>query len=97
MRFFIFILAVFLLASCNTPSVDKLGAPFRMVEAQGLKFKVYFTSTEAEAFRLTPLYPPRLARITPAAEEAITRASGCRVVAGTLRGDPAKLEADLVC
>lgn len=97
MRMVILLLAVFLLVACNAPTVQNLGAPSRVVEANGMKFKVIYASNQAEAFRLNTLSPRHFRKVPAAAHEAIEKASGCRVVQSTLAGDPARMTADLVC
>ena len=86
-----------ILAGCNAPTFKNLSAPSKTIVAQGMTFKVIYTSDQAEAYRITNLMPPEFGRIQPAAVEAMEKASGCRVNQSSFQGDPAKLVADLVC
>jgi len=90
-------LLLVLLAACNMPTYANLGAPSKTLTAQGLKFKIIYTATEAEAYRLTPMLKPRYDLVRAAGIEAIETATTCRVNPSRVTGDPAKLTAELIC
>ena len=67
------------------------------VSAQGMKFKVTYTSSSAIAYRTDFLRPSKFHLVPEAAIEAIELASGCRVKPNSVNGDPARVTAKLAC
>lgn len=86
-----------ILAGCSTGGVDVWGGKSQIAEAGGYRFKVIYTQDRAEAYRLTTRLRPRARDVFAAASSAIEQASGCPVIASTLSGDVALVEADLLC
>jgi hypothetical protein len=88
-------------AGCASPAPfsDFAGAPPQQVRAGGSEFSVRVAGGRARAVRtdFDPQAGIRGRRIVPRAGLAMERASGCRVVPGTLTGDAAVIEAELAC
>lgn len=96
MKFLPFIAAL-VLAGCSAPGVEVWGGTSSKQVAAGHRFTVNFTSTRAEAYRTNPAWRPSQAEVFERAAQAMEQASGCKAVRGSLRGDVALVEADLIC
>jgi hypothetical protein len=86
-----------ILAGCASPAY--LGAPSQVITKSGSTFRVYMRSgtDTVEAHRINPELLPSRSLILAKAEEAISYATGCRVVPGTMEGDPAIVSARVDC
>ncbi len=95
-RFYpVILLMVF--AACDSPSVAFMGAPKTVVVIEGSTFSVHRREDRVEVYRTSfEILPPR-AQVLRRAELAIKQATGCKVRAGTLRGDQALIKARLTC
>ncbi|MEE4117422.1 MAG: hypothetical protein V2I65_00215 [Paracoccaceae bacterium] len=93
--------AALALSGCDTPSPLSpfAGVPPTRVEVAGSTFSVRVAGREAQAVRtdFDARAGSRGREIIPRAGIAMERASGCRVVPGTLKGDSAVIEARLAC
>jgi hypothetical protein len=93
--------AALLLPGCDSPSPlsSFAGVPPTRVEVAGATFSVRVAGREAQAVRTN--FDMRAGirgrEIIPRAGIAMERASGCRVVPGSLQGDSALVEARLDC
>lgn len=85
------------LAACNTPAPPGQHLPHRTVTVEGSRFRVFHDSSSAVAIRTNPELNPRPAKIFPRAARAITQVTGCRIVPGTVDGDPAMIKAEILC
>lgn len=88
------------LAACDSPNPLSVyaGVPPTRVEVEGSVFSVRVAGSQAQAVRTDfDLRAGLGGRIVPRAGIAIERASGCRVVDGSLKGDAALIEARLIC
>ncbi len=90
-----------LLAACGQPSPLSpfAGLPAQRVAVGGSEFSVRATASEAQAVRrgFDPNAMFQREAIATRAGLAMERASGCRVVPGTLRGDAVIIEAEMDC
>ncbi|RDC72863.1 hypothetical protein DLJ49_09615 [Rhodovulum sp. 12E13] len=93
--------AALLLPGCDSPSPlsSFAGVPATRVEVAGSTFSVRVAGREAQAVRTNfdLRAGSRGREIVPRAGIAMERASGCRVVPGSLRGDSSVIEARLAC
>lgn len=85
------------LAGCDSPSPRMMGAAHETVTVEGSTFGVHWTGTEAEIYRTSFEALPRLSVTMAKAERAVVLATGCKVVAGSLRGDAALMTAKIDC
>jgi hypothetical protein len=89
------------LAACDSPSPLSpfAGLPAQRVAIEGSEFSVRATTSEAQAVRRDFDLNAAFDRtaIATRAGLAMERASGCRVVPGTLAGDAVIIEAELDC
>lgn len=90
-------LVLALLAACNSPHPAFNAVQSKMVEVEGSTFQVRIKDELAEAIRTNFEYVPKIGDIFPKATKAIEIASGCTVVPGSMRGDPALMVAKLDC
>jgi hypothetical protein len=94
-------IAALALSGCDSPSPLSVfsGVPPTRVEVAGSVFSVRVAGREAQAVRTNfdLRAGSRGREIVPRAGIAMERASGCRVVPGSLRGDSAVIEARLAC
>ncbi|PWE28888.1 hypothetical protein DDZ14_18060 [Maritimibacter sp. 55A14] len=90
-------LPLLLAAACNTPGPPGQYRLYQTVEVEGSRFRVYHDARTAVAIRTNLDLAPRTATIFPRAESAILQATGCRIIPGTMQGDPALIHADIVC
>lgn len=90
-------IAALILAGCSAPGVEVWGGTTSKQVAGAHKFTVNFTSTRAEAYRTNPVWRPSRGDVFERAAQAMEKASGCKAVRGSLSGDVALVEADLIC
>lgn len=74
-----------------------MGAAHRTVTVDGSTFGVHWSGSEAEVYRTSTEFMPRLSVTMAKAERAIVQASGCTVVPGTMVGDAALMKAEIDC
>lgn len=90
-----------LLAACDTPNPTMIGAERHEVMLQGLRFVVFRKGSEAEVLRMGYLRRSERAPVQGMMIEAVERATGCAVIAGSLRtripGDTGEAMVDLDC
>ncbi len=91
------ILSLTCVAACNMPTYPNRYAPAETVTVDGMRFRVFHTLSEAEAYRLNPMWRPKYEVVSRAGISAIETASGCRVNPAKVQGDAAKIAAELVC
>ena len=99
MRMFVFLLSTLIVAACDSPSPQFIGQPVREVTVDGSRFRVFMQigSGQVEAHRISVEPLPSLVLTLEKAYRAIEIASGCSVVAGSLRGDQAIILAQVDC
>ncbi len=85
------------LAACDSPHPAFMGIKPQVITVQGSTFSVRIKGREAEAIRTSVEYIPRIGEIFPKAAAAIEQASGCRVIARSMKGDSAYMRARLDC
>ena len=88
-------LAIFLAASCNTPSVGFMGLEATRVEVDGSVFEVRIRGEMAEAIRTNFEYAPRFGPIRARGAKAMALVSGCKVL--DVQGDQALMTGKLDC
>ena len=88
-----------LLAACTSASPALLDSPMRDISVGGQMFRVWGPSPEGrvEAHRINPSGPPSRVLTLRNAYEAMTRATGCSIIAGSLEGDQAIQRAKVRC
>lgn len=86
-----------LTASCNTPSMEFSGIEPSIVNVDQSTFDVRYTENRIETIRTSPEASIAYEQMKERAVMAMQIASGCTVVASTLKGDAAMLTADLDC
>jgi hypothetical protein len=91
----VLLLAPFLLAACDSPSLSMAGANSEQVQVGGMTFGVHYRGTEAEVLRLNRDWRPSFAEVSANARIAVQQVTGCRV--RDITGDPAILKATLDC
>ncbi|MBK5934548.1 hypothetical protein C8N32_104146 [Rhodovulum imhoffii] len=91
---FLALAAVAALAGCDSPGPFFAPAPATRVTVDGSEFSVRRRNEKAQAIRLNR---ERRDGVMRRAHEAIEIATGCIVVPGTLRGDPALVRATVYC
>lgn len=89
------LIALLILAGCNTPSIPFRGIAPSTITVDGSTFDVRVKALRAEAIRTNVQYAPRLGPIGQRADAAIERVSGCRV--SRSKGDQAVIVAALDC
>lgn len=94
MRFTVLI-ALGLLAACDTPSPAFYGAPAHRISMGGSDFIIRIKGLRAEAIRTNAEWAPRMAAVAPRGVAAIETVSGCKVA--KLKGDQAMMVARLDC
>lgn len=96
MRFFLLhLVAILLLAGCNTPGPGFGGIDPVRVAVDGSVFDVRVAGSMAEAIRVNAQYAPRMGPIGDRARRAIEQVSGCAVT--RIGGDQAMIRAALSC
>lgn len=85
------------LAACDSPSPQFSGLVAKQVALEGSTFTVRHTAFEAEVIRTNFDAVPRRDAIFQKAAEAIRRASGCKILPGSMRGDMSVIHAALKC
>ena len=85
------------MAGCSVGGVDVWSGDTAKIDAGGYRFKVIYNDQRAEAYRQGLQFRPDAREVFAAARIAMERASGCRVVISSIRGDVALVEADLLC
>ena len=90
-----FLLALLLLAACNTPSPGFRGIEATRITIDGSTFDVRVKHLQAEAIRVNMQYAPRFGPIETRAAVAMAQVSGCDVARG--RGDQALAFGSLDC
>ena len=86
-----------LLAACDSPAPAMMGQAPRYVTVDGIDFTIRVRGNRVEAIRTSMMPNPSIGRVYPRALNAMERASGCRVIEDSLRGDVAVMRADLDC
>lgn len=89
------ILALCLLAACNTAGPHFRGLPATTVTVDGSTFEVRVRDELAEAIRVNSEYAPRFGPIRERAGKAMAMVSGCEV--REVRGDQAQATGILKC
>ena len=89
------ILALLLLAACDSPSLSMAGANRAQVDVGGMTFGVHYRGTTAEVLRLNRQWRPSYAEVSANARIAVQQVTGCRVA--EITGDPSILKATLDC
>ncbi|MEC7765225.1 MAG: hypothetical protein VX874_25190 [Pseudomonadota bacterium] len=74
-----------------------MDSPHVEVTVESSRFSVWRDGDRVEVIRLSREMLPRLSVVLARAEGAIRQATGCRVVAGSLKGDQAVVTARLAC
>ena len=87
--------SLMLIAACNTPGLDFVGAPHTRLTVSGATYDVRLAGNQAEAIRLNPTYAPRLGPFEFTARAAMEIVSGCKVT--KISGDAAQLVGTLNC
>ena len=90
-------LGLILLAACSSPHPAFMSVQAQVIEVQGSTFKIWVKGDKAEAIRTNFEFVPKIGDTFPKASKAIEIASGCTVVPGSMRGDPALMVAKLKC
>ncbi len=97
MKHKIAILFAVTLAACDSPHPAFNSVERQTINVQGSVFRVRIKDDIAEAIRTNFEYRPKKLATFAKAAEAIKIASGCKVVANTMRGDPALMRAKIFC
>ena len=92
---YLFILALLLIAACDSPSLSMRNVPAQRVEIGDLAFQVRVKGDRAEAIRVSQNLFPKRRDVFEAATMAVERASACSV--RSLDGDQAIVLARLRC
>lgn len=92
-----YIPVLFVLAGCASPAF--LNQPTREVTVDDSVFRVYMRSgtSEVEAHRISFEMLPSRVLTYARAHQAITQATGCNVIEGSLAGDQAIIRASVDC
>ncbi len=87
------------LSGCSSPSFSMRGAQAHEISVDNSRFRVFWHpgggAVEAHRISIEPL--PSLVLTLEKGYRAIKKATGCRVVPGSLRGDQAIVLADVSC
>lgn len=86
--------ALAMLVACDAPSPDMRGAISRKVTVEGSDFTVHRLGDRAEAIRTNVEYR---GGVMARGHIAIELATGCQIVRGSFKGDPALMRAKLKC
>lgn len=97
MRLVGLILALALLAGCDTGTPRFGGIPAQEVDVGAMRFAVKRRGPDAEATRLNAMAFPRYDIVAHGGIAAIERTTRCNVVPGSVIGDPSVLRATLEC
>lgn len=89
--------ALVVLAACNGPSPAMWQSREVQVAMRGHSFNVFLKDGRAEAVRTNRVPVRRLGEVYLAGALAMEKASGCKVMDRTFRGDPAQMWARLDC
>lgn len=84
-------------SACGAATWAFRGAPAQTVTIDDTTFVVRVNEGRAEAVRVTSQFLPNTGLVFEQASRAIEQASGCRVDTGSLRGDPAVVQARIEC
>ena len=90
-------LVLFTLAACDSPHPAFNAMQRQTITVQGSTFQVRIRSDIAEAIRTNFEFNPKSRAVFPKATKAIEIASGCKVVPGSMEGDPALVRARIDC
>ncbi|MEX5730067.1 hypothetical protein Ga0609869_003420 [Rhodovulum iodosum] len=82
------------LGACDSPGPGFAHIPARPVTVDGSSFAVRQRGEDVQAIRLNR---ERRAGVMTRGVQAMERTTGCRVRAGTLKGDPALMTARVLC
>jgi len=74
-----------------------MGGERRVVAVEGSTFSVWQRGEEAEIYRTSPEFLPRMSTVFARAEKAVRIATGCVVSSGSMVGDAALMKARLDC
>ena len=86
-----------LLAGCDSPHPEFMGIKPKVITVAGSTFAVRIKGEKAEAIRTSREMVPKIGEIFPKAAAAIEIASGCPVVANSVKGDAAYVRARIDC
>ncbi len=86
-----------LLAACDSPHPEFMGIRPKVITIAGSTFAVRIRGEKAEAIRTSREMVPKIGEIFPKAAAAIEIASGCPVVANSMKGDAAYMRARIDC
>lgn len=96
-----YLLAFLLLAACASPAPEFLGATRTEVTKGGIRFVVFQKGERAEVIRMGYLSRPARDRVPDLMLAAVEEATGCAVVAGSVRsglpGDTGEARMRLAC
>ena len=92
---FLFVVAGLLAACGSHPAF--MGVQMQVIKIRGSTFQIRIKDENVEAIRTNFEYVPKIGDIFPKAQEAMEIASGCTVVPGSMKGDPALILAKLKC
>jgi hypothetical protein len=91
------LISLLVLAACDSPSAQFLGAERTEVRRDPFTYVVYATDNAAEVIRLGYATPVQRETALSDMERLMSEVTGCRVIAGSIRGDSAALRARLRC
>ncbi|MFY0690565.1 MAG: hypothetical protein JXR14_01430 [Paracoccaceae bacterium] len=86
-----------LLAACNSSGVPVWNGQSTVVQSGAHRFRVVYSHSRAEAYRINPVLRPKMREVLPDAVAAIRQVTGCAIDRSSLRGDVALVKADLIC
>jgi hypothetical protein len=85
------------LAACDSPSARFIGAERTEVQRRAFTYVVYATEDAAEVIRLGYATPAQRGTALSDMAGLMNEVTGCKVLAGSIRGDSAALRARLRC
>jgi len=94
---FIGSVSIGVLLGCASPHPAFMSVEKQVITVQGSTFHVRIKDDKAEVIRTNFERIPKIGDTFPKAVTAIEQASGCTVVSGSMRGDPALMMAKINC
>ena len=91
------VIILVLLAACSSPGKLYRGIAPQRVNADGSVFDVYRNGVDVQAIRVNMEMLPAMDRMVARAITAIETATGCAVIANSIRGDQALVNARVNC
>lgn len=85
------------LSACSVPSPRFIGTAARVVETDGMRFRVHRRADEVEVHRLAGGGIRRESAVLLGAIRAIETATGCAVRPRSMRGDQSVIAAEIDC